>query len=161
MSTGSGRRRLILVMAPGSALSLVGLGIMFALGTKGGVGGWLVIAFLLAFMMFNSGGIQVVGWLLGAEMFPLSLRGPATSLHAAMLWGSDLLVTGTALTLVSAISLGGTMWFYAGVNLLSFVFVWLLVPETRGASLEDIEGALRDGSFRPARGATAIVHRGA
>ena len=65
-----GRRRLILVMAPGSALSLVGLGIMFALGTKGGVGGWLVIAFLLAFMMFNSGGIQVVGWLLGGGDVP-------------------------------------------------------------------------------------------
>lgn len=152
-----GRRRLVLITAPGSALSLIGLGVMFAIGAKGGVGGWLVITFLLLFMMFNSGGIQVVGWLLGSEMFPLSMRGQATSLHAAMLWGSDLVVTGTALTLVQAISLGGTMWFYAAVNLASFLYVLYLVPETAGASLEDIEGALRGGRFRPTRGHTSLA----
>ncbi|MCQ8277567.1 sugar porter family MFS transporter [Acetobacteraceae bacterium KSS8] len=144
-----GRRRLMLIMTPGAVLSLIGLGVMFALGAHDGIEGWLVIAFLLLFMMFNAGGIQVVGWLLGAEMFPLSMRGQATSLHAAMLWGSDLLVTGTALSLVQGITLGGTMWFYAGVNLASWLFVRFLVPETSGASLEDIEGALREGTFRP------------
>lgn len=154
-----GRRRLILVMAPGSVASLVGLGIMFAIGAgqHGGIGSVLLVGFMLLFMMFNSGGIQVVGWLLGAEMFPLAMRGQATALHAAMLWGSDLLVTGTALTLVHAITLGGTMWFYAGVNALSFVFVWLFVPETSGASLEDIEAALRDGSFAPSQGNVSIA----
>ena len=152
-----GRRRLVLITAPGSALSLVGLGIMFAIGAKGGVGGWLVIAFLLLFMMFNSGGIQVVGWLLGSEMFPLGMRGQATSLHAAMLWGSDLVVTGTALTLVQAITLSGAMWFYAAVNLASFFYVLYLVPETAGASLEDIESALRRGRFRPTRGHTSLA----
>lgn len=74
-----------------------------------------------------------------------------------MLWGSDLLVTSTALTLVSKITLGGTMWFYAGVNLLSVLFVFFMVPETRGASLEDIEEALRQGRFRPTRDNTAIA----
>lgn len=116
-----------------------------------------MIFFLLLFMMFNSGGIQVVGWLLGSEMFPLGMRGQATSLHAAMLWGSDLLVTGTALTLVQLITLGGTMWFYAAVNLASFLYVLFLVPETAGASLEDIEGALRAGRFRPTRGHTSLA----
>ena len=108
-------------------------------------------------MLFNSGGIQICGWLLGAEMFPLAMRGPAAALHAAMLWGSNLIVTGTALSLVHAIGLGSTMWVYAGVNLASFVFVFLFVPETAGASLEDIEAALREGTFRPVRGRTAIA----
>ncbi|WNM09751.1 sugar porter family MFS transporter [Komagataeibacter nataicola] len=153
-----GRRRLVLVMGPGSVLSLIGLGIMFiAHPQPGSMGSWLIIVFMLLFMVFNAGGIQVVGWLLGAEMFPLSMRGNATSLHSAMLWGSDLLVTSTALTLVTKITLGGTMWFYAGVNLLSVLFVYFMVPETRGASLEDIEEALREGRFRPTRGNTAIV----
>ena len=78
-----------------------------------------------------------------------------------MLWGSDLLVTGTALTLVSAISLGGTMWFYAGGEpALVRVRVGCWCRRRAGASLEDIEGVRSaDGSFRPARGATAIVHR--
>jgi len=147
-----GRRRLMLITEPGSALSLIGLGITFATHpAPGSVGSWLVVFFLLAFMAFNSGGIQVCGWLLGAEMFPLSMRGQATSLHAVTLWGADLLVTGTALTLVQIISLGGTMWFYAGVNLAAMLFVFFMVPETSGASLEDIERALVEGRFRPTK----------
>jgi sugar porter (SP) family MFS transporter len=146
-----GRRRLMLVMIPGSVVSLIGLGIMFASGAHGGIAGWATIAFLLAFMFFNSAGIQVCGWLLGSEMFPLAVRGPATALHAAMLWGSNLLVTGTALSLAQAVGLGTTMWIYAGINLLSFLFVLRFVPETSGASLEDIETALRRHLFRPSK----------
>lgn len=152
-----GRRRLMLVMIPGSVLSLVGLGAMFATGATHGAASWLTIVFLLAFMLFNSGGIQVCGWLLGSEMFPLSMRGPATALHAAMLWGSNLVVTGTALSLVQAVGLGSTMWIYAGINLVSFVFVLLFVPETAGASLEAIEDALRKGRFRPRRGRAGLA----
>lgn len=142
-----GRRRLMLVMIPGSVLSLIGLGIMFALDTHGGLGGIMTILCLLLFMMFNSGGIQICGWLLGAELFPLEMRGPATALHAATLWGSNLVVTGTALSVVNAVGLGVTMWIYASINFLSFIFVFFFVPETAGASLEDIENALRNKKF--------------
>ncbi|AOW48822.1 sugar porter family MFS transporter [Acetobacter ascendens] len=145
-----GRRRLVLIMGPGSVVSLIGLGIVFAMHpAQGSIGSWLIVAFLLLFMLFNSGGIQVVGWLLGAELFPLPMRAAATSIHAAMLWGADLLVTSTALTLVQTVSLGGTMWIYAAVNLASVLFVFFFVPETAGATLEDIETALRRGEFRP------------
>ena len=43
---------------------------------------------------------------------------------------------------------------------LSFAFVWFFVPETAGASLEDIEAALQDGTFRPTRGHTRITAEG-
>ncbi|MBS1038682.1 sugar porter family MFS transporter [Gluconobacter cerinus] len=153
-----GRRRLMLIMGPGAALSLVGLGIMFMLHpAAGSAGSYLIVAFLLLFMMFNSGGIQVCGWLLGAEMFPLSMRGQATSLHAATLWGADLLVTSTALTMAEGIGLTWTMWFYALVNLASVIFVFFFVPETSGASLEDIEDALVENRFRPTRDNKRIV----
>lgn len=153
-----GRRRLMLIMGPGSVLSLLCLGIMFMIHpAPGSAGSYLVVVFLLSFMAFNSGGIQVCGWLLGAEMFPLSMRGQATSLHAATLWGADLLVTSTALTMAEAIGLNWTMWFYAGVNLASVIFVFFFVPETSGASLEDIEVALLEKRFRPTRGNTRIA----
>ncbi|QHI95218.1 sugar porter family MFS transporter [Aristophania vespae] len=153
-----GRRRLVLIMGPGSVLSLIGLGIMFLIHpAQGSTGSYLVIIFMLLFMLFNAGSIQVIGWLLGAELFPLSMRGQATSLHAMVLWGSDLLVTATALSLVHLITLGGTMWFYAGVNLLSIIFVYFFVPETAGATLEDIETALLKGTFRPKKGRTRIA----
>ncbi|WP_216599904.1 sugar porter family MFS transporter [Sphingomonas sp. AP4-R1] len=154
-----GRRRLMLIMIPGSVISLIGLGAMFATGATQGPASWLTIVFLLAFMLFNSGGIQVCGWLLGSEMFPLAMRGPATALHAAMLWGSNLIVTGTALSLVQAAGLGSTMWIYAGINFASFLFVYLFVPETAGVSLEDIEEALRQGDFRPRQGDSGLTRR--
>ncbi|WP_415628355.1 MFS transporter [Novacetimonas hansenii] len=75
------------------------------------------------------------------------MRGPATALHAATLWGSNLVVTGTALSVVNAVGLGVTMWIYASINFLSFIFVFFFVPETAGASLEDIENALRSKKF--------------
>jgi sugar porter (SP) family MFS transporter len=153
-----GRRRLMLMMIPGSVISLIGLGTMFALGATGTLSAWLTIAFLMAFMLFNSGGIQVCGWLLGAELFPLGMRGQATALHAAMLWGSNLVVTGTALSLANAVGLGATMWIYAAINFASFLFVLFLVPETAGASLEDIEAALRSGTFRPMKGRVTLAH---
>ena len=147
-----GRRKLALVMVPGTVLSLLVLGTMFRLGMATTArGSWLLIVCLLTYMVFNAGGIQVIGWLMGAEMFPLAIRGKASSVHAATLWGSNLVITSTALSMVSRLGPGGAMWVYAGLNVLCFLFVWRFVPETTGHTLEDIERHLRSGSFRSMR----------
>jgi hypothetical protein len=104
----------------------------------------ILVACLLIYMVFNAGGVQVIGWLMGSEMFPLAIRGKASSVHAAVLWGSNLIITSTALSTVSLLGTGGAMWVYAGLN---FLFVWRFVPETTGHSLEDIENHLRAGKF--------------
>jgi len=147
-----GRRRLSLFMIPGAAISLVVFGGLFVVGLAGPGQSWLVVGCLLVYMAFNAGGLQVVGWLTGSEVYPLSVRGAGTSAQAGVVWGADLLVTATALTMVQILGTGGTMWVYAGMNVLAFAFIWFLVPETAGHSLEDIEGALRSNRFRPARG---------
>ena len=146
-----GRRGLMLVMIPGTVVTLLVLGGLFKAGMATDEHAWLVVGCLLLFMLFNAGGIQVVGWLLGSEMFPLSVRGKASSAHAATLWGSNLLVTATALSLVHYAGVHGMMWTYAALNLTSFVFVLKRVPETRGRTLEEIETSLREGGFLPGR----------
>ena len=147
-----GRRRLSLCMIPGAALALLVLGACFMLGMTHGSQAWALVGCLLVYMAFNSGGLQVVGWLTGSEVYPLSVRGAGTSAQAGMVWGADLIVTVTALTLVESIGTSGTMWVYAGMNVLAFLFIWFLVPETAGHSLEEIEDALKQDRFRPARG---------
>jgi sugar porter (SP) family MFS transporter len=143
-----GRRRLTLVMVPGTVVSLIVLGIMFRMGmAKTQTGSMWLVACLLIYMVFNAGGVQVIGWLMGSEMFPLAIRGKAASVHAATLWGSNLIVTSTALSTVALVDAGGLMWLYAAINFLCFVFVWRFVPETTGHSLEDIENHLRAGKF--------------
>ncbi|MFL6451087.1 MAG: MFS transporter [Bryobacteraceae bacterium] len=100
-------------------------------------------------MFFNAGGIQVVGWLSGSEMYPLSIRGAGTSAQAAVVWGADLLVTVSALSLIQWLTEGGTMLAYASMNVLAWVFTYRRVPETAGKSLEDIEQMLQRGEFHP------------
>jgi sugar porter (SP) family MFS transporter len=144
-----GRRRLSLWMLPGAAIALLVLGALLAFHLAEGKSAWLIVASLLTYMFFNAGGIQVVGWLSGSEMYPLSVRGAGSSAQATVVWGADLLVTMTALTLVHALSTGGTMWVYAAMNVLAFFFTLRFVPETAGRSLEDIENSLRKGEFHP------------
>jgi sugar porter (SP) family MFS transporter len=147
-----GRRTLSLVMIPGAVIALVVLGAVLHFKLAEATRGWWVISCLIVFMVFNAGGIQVVGWLTGSEIYPLAIRDQAIGAHAAMLWGSNLLLTGTALTMTQWLGVGGAMWVYAGLNVLGWLFIFFLVPETGGRSLEDIERALRDGHFLPHRG---------
>ncbi|WP_455864324.1 sugar porter family MFS transporter [Pantoea agglomerans] len=144
-----GRRTLTLWMMPGAIISLVLLGAVFRMA--GGVShhSWLIVICLFGFMIFNAGGIQVIGWLIGSEVYPLGIREKASSLHAAMLWGSNLLLTATALTTVNILGIGGAMWFYALLNLIGFLFIFFMMPETKGRSLEAIETSLKEGHFYP------------
>lgn len=145
----TGRRTLSLAMIPGAVVSLLVLGAVLHFNLAGDSQAWWIVGCLIVFMIFNSGGIQVIGWLTGAEIYPIAIRDQAIGLHAAVLWGSNLLLTGTALTMTHWLGIGGAMWVYAGLNALAWVFIFFLVPETGGRSLEDIERSLRDGTFLP------------
>ncbi|MFI6041469.1 sugar porter family MFS transporter [Nocardia sp. NPDC051321] len=145
-----GRRRLMLTLIPGATLFLFGFGLLFILTAH--PNRFLTLALMLAYMACNAAGLQVVGWLLGSELYPLSIRDRATSLHAVALWGSNLILTLTALTTIDTLGLGPAFVMYAVFNLLSLIFVYFFVPETKGHSLEDIEQSLRDGTFLPLRG---------
>jgi sugar porter (SP) family MFS transporter len=146
-----GRRRLSLAMIPGAALALAAFGLVLAFdATRGSA--VAVVGCLFVYMVFNAGGLQVIGWLTGSEVYPLAVRAAGTSAQAGMVWGSDLLVTLTALSLVQALGASGAMWVYAGFNALAWLFIRRFLPELTGHDLEAVEAALRDGRFRPARG---------
>ncbi|MBN3831895.1 sugar porter family MFS transporter [Burkholderia sp. Ac-20344] len=144
-----GRRTISLTTLPVAAASLVMLGCLLRGDIVTHMQQIWIIVCLIAFMVFNAGGIQVIGWLTGAEIYPVAIRNQATGAHAAMLWGSNLLLTGTALTVTQWLGVGGAMWAYAALNALAWAFIYFMVPETRGRSLEDIERALKRGTFGP------------
>jgi sugar porter (SP) family MFS transporter len=144
-----GRRRLTLTMIPGAAASLAVLGALFVTGHSSRSSTWMIIACLIVFMFFNAGGLQLMGWLTGSETYPLAVRGAGTSLQAGILWSTNLLITLTLLTMIEAIGVGPSMWVYAAFNVLAFLFILRRMPELSGRSLEQIEGSLRRGRFRP------------
>ncbi len=98
-----GRRRLTLVMVPGAAISLFVLGAFFVTDNAGKDSVPFIVACLIVFMFFNAGGLQLMGWLTGSEIYPLAVRGAGTSVQSATLWGTNLLITLTLLTMIDAV----------------------------------------------------------
>ncbi|MFJ4005708.1 sugar porter family MFS transporter [Streptomyces sp. NPDC090023] len=144
-----GRRRLTLVMVPGAALSLFVLGGFYITGHDSRAYVPAIVGCLLAFMFFNAGGLQLMGWLTGSEIYPLSVRAAATSVQSATLWSTNLLITLTLLTMISAFGVGQVFWIYAFFNVAAWLFVWWKMPELTGHSLEDIERHLKNHEFQP------------
>jgi sugar porter (SP) family MFS transporter len=145
-----GRRRLTLLTLPGAALSLIVLGSFFVTGNDGDAQVPYIIATLIAFMAFTAGGIQLMGWLTGSEIYPLATREAGAAAQSASLWGTNLLITLTLLSIIDTIGTGQTFWLYAAFNIAAFVFLYKRMPELTGRSLEQIEGKLSKGEFRPA-----------
>ncbi|MEH3076135.1 MAG: sugar porter family MFS transporter [Quadrisphaera sp.] len=146
-----GRRRLTLVMVPGAALALAVLGAVFIVSgddVRGSIP--FIVACLVVFMVFNAGGLQLMGWLTGSEIYPLAVRAAGTSAQAAVLWTTNLVITLTTLSVINGIGPGPTMLVYAAFNVAAWLFVWKKMPELTGRSLESIESHLREGRFAPA-----------
>ncbi|EXG82875.1 sugar porter family MFS transporter [Cryptosporangium arvum] len=145
-----GRRRLTLVTLPFAALSLIVLGWFFVSGNDGKSMIPWIIATLIAFMAFTAGGIQLMGWLTGSEIYPLATRAAGAAAQSASLWGTNVLITLTLLSTMKAIGTGQTFWMYAAFNIAAFVFLYVKMPELTGRSLEQIEEHLADRKFKPA-----------
>jgi MFS family permease len=144
-----GRRRLTLVMIPGAAIALFVLGAFFVTDNAGKDNIGFIIACLIVFMLFNAGGLQLMGWLTGSEIYPLAVRGAGTSVQSATLWATNLLITLTLLTMIDVMGVGQVFWLYGLFNVAAWIFVWRLLPELTGHSLEEIEQHLHDGAFKP------------
>ncbi|WP_237561420.1 sugar porter family MFS transporter [Frateuria defendens] len=145
-----GRRRYLLWMIPGSIVALILMGILFQNGGPATpVGRVLVVVCLAAYLMLNCGGFGVCIWLINAEVYPLFVRGKGASLGAFSHWIFDLAVTLSTLSLVTWLGATHTFWLYAVISFGALVFVYYLVPETYGKSLEQIEHELRDHRFYP------------
>lgn len=144
----AGRRPLLLWSLAGMGIAMLLLGIGFAL-ESGGAGGAAVslgqvtavslIVYVAAFAL----GLGPIFWLLIAEIYPLSVRGLAMSLATVTNWAANFLIAATFLSLVNLIGESGVFLLYALVALLAWLFVFKLVPETKGLSLEQIEAYFR------------------
>ena len=91
-----------------------------------------------------------VVWVLLGEMFPNRIRAAALGLAAAGQWAANWLITVTFPGLRE--HLGIAYGFYGLCAVLSGLFVWRWVMETKGVSLEDMHGEIlhQDEAARPA-----------
>jgi SP family arabinose:H+ symporter-like MFS transporter len=133
----AGRRPLLLSGTAIQAVALTLVGWMFHTQQNGGPLLACVILFIAAFAM----AMGPIGWLFCSEVFPNKVRGRAMSLAALTVWVSCYIVAQTFPMLNDSPTIGParTFWIYAGVSLVSFLFVAAFIPETKGRTLEQIE----------------------
>jgi SP family sugar:H+ symporter-like MFS transporter len=98
-----------------------------------------------------------VVWVMLPEVLPLRIRGTAMGAAVFANWVSNFIVSQTFPILLSAWGPGFTFLAYAGMGVLAFLFVYTLVTETKGRSLEQIETDLRKKtSFSTGEGEGAV-----
>jgi hypothetical protein len=73
-----------------------------------------------------------------SEIFPTRVRGLCIAICALVYWIGDIIITYSLPTLLDAIGLAGIFGIYAVVCVISWIFVYLKVPETKGMPLEVI-----------------------
>ncbi|MBN1118027.1 MAG: D-xylose transporter XylE [Bacteroidales bacterium] len=135
-----GRKPLQIIGAVGMAISMTGLGFAFFLGLPG----IAALIFMLLYVASFAVSWGPVTWVLLAEIFPNSIRG-AMGIAVAAQWLSNLLVSTTfpmmndSTFLTEKFHNGFAYWIYAVMGILAALFMWKLVPETKGKTLEDLE----------------------
>lgn len=110
--------------------------------------GFLAVAVLGLYIITYSPGMGTVPWIVNSEIYPLRYRGICGGIGAVTLWCANLIVSETFLTLTEALGSAGTFLLYAGFSFIGLIFIFLLVPETKGLPIEDIEKMLEKG-YRP------------
>jgi sugar porter (SP) family MFS transporter len=131
-----GRRPLMMVSSAGMASSLLVLGILFRLSPPPA---FAILAVILLYVGSFSVGLGPGVWVVISELFPTRIRGRAMSIATLSLWLACILITFTFLSLVEAIGSTGAFWVYAATSVVNLLFIWRVMPETKGRSLEEIE----------------------
>lgn len=131
-----GRRPLLLIGTAVQAVALGLVGWMFHTHQNGIALLLCVVAFIGAFAM----AMGPITWLFCSEIFPNQIRGRAMSVAAFTVWVACYIVAQTFPMMNDSPAIGPalTFWIYAAVSLASFFFVFLLIPETKGRTLEEI-----------------------
>ena len=136
-----GRKPLLISGSLGMALGAFGVALTFGHEGMGLVTAASLLVYSASFM-FSWGPIC---WVLIAEIFPNTIRGAAVAIAVAAQWISNFIVSSSFVPMFNMHLTEGDdfgHWFtyglYGAICVVAAVFVWKLVPETKGKTLEDM-----------------------
>lgn len=137
-----GRRPLLIAGSLGSIVAMTFLGLVIS----GGQTGISALIALILYVISFAISWGCVCWTLISEIFPNAIRSRAMSLAVAAQWLMGFIVTQTFPMLREndflnqAVGGGFSFWLYAVLTFLSLLVVLRYVPETKGKTLEELEG---------------------
>lgn len=135
-----GRKPLLIIGGSLMGLAMAAIGFTFYVENIG----LLALIFILVFIAGFAMSWGPVMWVVLSEIFPNSIRG-AMSIATATVWITDLIISWSFPVLdgngwlSERFHHGFAYWLYAIICLAAVIFVWRMVPETKGKSLEQIE----------------------
>ncbi|ESQ32263.1 hypothetical protein EUTSA_v10004135mg [Eutrema salsugineum] len=139
-----GRRPLLLTSACGMSITCIFLGFSFTLQKMQllpeltPVFTFICVTLYIATYAIGVGGLP---WVIMSEIFPMNIKVTAGSLVTLASWSSSSIVT-YAFNFLFEWSTQGTFYIFGAIGGAALLFIWLLVPETKGLSLEEIQTSL-------------------
>uniref|UniRef100_A0A183J9S1 MFS domain-containing protein n=1 Tax=Soboliphyme baturini TaxID=241478 RepID=A0A183J9S1_9BILA len=91
----------------------------------------------------QNSGLGPIPWTINAEIYPNWARSIGNSASTFTNWTFNILISFTFLTLSRAITRQGAFFLYGCICVVGLIFFYLLVPETKGMRIEDIEECLQ------------------
>lgn len=127
-----GRRQLMYIGSVGYIISLTLVSLAFFLDWQG----VSVPVFLFIFISAHAIGQGSVIWVFISEIFPNHLRANGQAFGCSVHWLLAAIIPSLVPVLFSTIGAGTVFAVFAGMMVLQLVFVWGMMPETKGVSLE-------------------------
>ena len=135
----AGRRPLLLVSLAGMGISVAVLGVAFLANLS-------PIVMLICMLVYVSSfaiGMGPVFWVILGEIFPPDNQAEGSGAGSTMSWLSNFAVSTAFLPLIGVIGTGPVFLIFAVVCVFGLLFVYRLVPETKGRDFEEIEPDLQ------------------
>ncbi|WP_145011310.1 sugar porter family MFS transporter [Pseudomonas oryzihabitans] len=136
------------ILYTGFVVMAVGLGVVGSMLGAGNLSHGQQTFTVVMLLIFIVGFAMSAGpliWTLCSEVQPLKGRDFGIGCSTFTNWIANMIVGATFLTMLGTLGQGTTFWIYAGLNVLFIFLVFLLVPETKGVTLERIERNLMQG----------------
>ncbi len=132
-----GRKTLLITGAIGMIIFLG----LTAFAFNSGSANHYVIVYLICFIAFFALSQGAVIWVFISEIFPNSVRSQGSSLGSFTHWIMAAIIAWTFPIIVNGTPNGGfySFIFFSCMVLVSLIFIWRVMPETKGRTLEQIQ----------------------
>lgn len=104
--------------------------------------GWAITIYLLVYIAFFAFSQGAVIWVFISEIFPNQVRAKGQTLGSFTHWIMATLIAFSFPMLVEKLGGGNIFLFFCIMMIIQLLFVWKIMPETKGRSLEQIERSL-------------------
>ncbi|KGX84782.1 sugar porter family MFS transporter [Pontibacillus litoralis] len=131
-----GRKSLLMIGTIGMAITQLAVGVLLQFDISAGLTPSILIVLYL--FLFNISMGPVV-WVILGEIFPNHVRGRAMSIATFCMWVANWFISQAFPIIIARFGDGITFLLFGVMCVVSFFYVWKVIPETKDKSLEEIE----------------------